>query len=246
MLKPSKRLSVRLRARRRKLFRPGVIEIDGLRIRSAPRRLVRGLYKETYEWEERELVKLAVKSDDRVLEIGAGIGLISLLCARICGSESVLSYEANTNLESIIRENFTLNGMTPNLRMRALGVSAGETDFYIGRRIQSSSIYERGPAECLKVPSDAIDKTVTEFAPTCIVMDAEGMEIDLLPAAPLHGVRTLLVEMHPHVVGTERVAELDKYLKNSSFLLNDFIGDVYCYTSRERCNQEVSPSSISQ
>ena len=88
------------------------------------------LFKGTYEDNERRLVRGLLKPGDRVLEIGTGIGLVSLVCAKICGAGNVLSYEANPQLERIIRKNYELNGLTPNLRMRAVTTDGRSVSFF--------------------------------------------------------------------------------------------------------------------
>lgn len=235
MRKPSKSVPVRLRARWRKLWRPQVISVDGLKIRAAPASVVSNLYKENHEWEERVLIQHGIRKSDRVLEIGAGIGVVSLLCAKICGLESLLIYEANPAMEDIIKNNFALNGMTPNLRMRAISTSSGEIDMHLDENVLSSSAYpRRRKMRREKVKTDAISDVIQEFAPTCIVMDVEGMEVDLLPAAPLQNVRAIIVEMHPHVVGENRIVELEENMRDKGFVPISVVGDVHMYARREK------------
>ena len=63
-------------------FKPNFIVIDRVRVttdlQDVTKIIRKGLYKETYEKPERILIKKALKPDDRVLEIGGGIGLVSL------------------------------------------------------------------------------------------------------------------------------------------------------------------------
>ena len=141
------------------------IVLDDVRIwtdaAAVPKFVRSALFKGTYEDNERRLVRGLLKPGDRVLEIGTGIGLVSLVCAKICGAENVLSYEANPQLERIIRKNYELNGLTPNLRMRAITTDGRPVSFFRNDNIVSSSIAERtGFAEKMSVESDRFDDII--------------------------------------------------------------------------------------
>jgi FkbM family methyltransferase len=196
----------------RKMFKPSVTPIgDGLRVRTdagLPADIRKALYKECYEADELSLVRAVLRPGDRVLEIGAGIGVIALACAGICGAGNVTSYEANPRTAERIRANFALNGMTARLRERAMATRSGETTFYFSDNIISSSLIDRDFGGETRVPCDDIAAVVRELDPTVIVMDAEGAEIELLPHAELSGVRAMIVELHPRIVGEDAVARL--------------------------------------
>ena len=117
--------ALKLAARQR--FRPRVVTIGGVRVprdpAMIPDEVIALIYQERWEAEAR-LCREALRPGDRVLEIGAGTGFIGSLCARICGSENVLSYEANPRLEPLIRRTYALNGVSPTLRMRAIAAAS--------------------------------------------------------------------------------------------------------------------------
>jgi FkbM family methyltransferase len=203
--------NVRLHWRRLRNLRE--ITLDGVRVSTdpvlVPRSVRSALFKETYEVHERRLVRAVLKPDDRVLDIGAGVGVVSLLCASICGADRVLSYEANPLLEPIIRRNFALNGWTANLRMRAMSTDGRPISLHRSDNIVSSSVVERsGFAEKMTIESDPFDRVIAEHQPSVVVMDVEGAEIALLPASPLGSVRHIIAEIHPHITGEEKVAAM--------------------------------------
>ncbi|WP_300468952.1 FkbM family methyltransferase [Breoghania sp.] len=133
----------------RKLFKPKTVSYAGLLTLwtgapSLPQDICKALYKECHQHLEHQLATATLSRGNRVLEIGAGIGLISLVCARICGPDAVLSYEANPKMADIIRRNFELNGMIANLRNKAVATQSGEISFYFNDNVVSSSIIDRG------------------------------------------------------------------------------------------------------
>lgn len=182
--------------------------LDGLTLICDPAKIHRSvataIIKGDYELPERELVRAAVRPGDRVVEIGTGVGVVSLLCNRLAGPGNVTSYEANAALEPIIRENFALNGLQPRLRLSAVTVDGAPISFYRNANVVSSSIYDRGlEAEQVTVESEPIDKVLTQEQATVLVMDVEGAEIALLGSADLSGLREIIVELHPHIVGED-------------------------------------------
>lgn len=215
-------------------FRPKIITIDGLRV-CADRRLVsktisKVLYRGHHELPERQLAGRFLHRGDRVLEIGAGVGLVSLVCARLVGAENLLSYEANPALEEVIRLNFRLNGMEANLRIAAAAPEAGETTFYFARDLYSSSLIDRHLGKAERVRCDALAAIVAEFKPTVLVMDVEGAEVDLLPVADLSGIDKMLLELHPWIVGQERIDDLIALIGSKGFVLREQIEASYAFS----------------
>ncbi len=180
------------------------------------------LFKGVYEEHECELVKRVVRPGHRVLEIGTGIGLVSLLATRLAGEGQVLSCEANPALEPVIRANYALNGWTPQLKMVAVTGSPGEVTFHQNDNLLSSSRIDRKLAgREITVPSIAISALIGEHRPDTIIMDVEGSEIELLGAADLSEVSFLIVEMHPHIVGVDRINDLLRKLNADGFRIAD-------------------------
>lgn len=174
-------------------------------VQHLPPSLVNALYKGDHERPERVAVRQSLRRDDRVLEIGAGVGLISLACAQIVGEENLLSYEANENLVPIIRKNFEINGMNANIRAKAVTAYGQGIAFHVSDRIVDSSSMRNRVGQTVSVQSDAIGDVIAEFKPTALVIDAEGGEVEILEAAPLEMVRVIILEVHPHVVGSAAI-----------------------------------------
>ena len=209
----------------RRLFNAKTIVIDGITVATElgpiSRQVRNGLFKETYEEPERILIRKALRAGDRVLEIGGGVGLVSLVCAKICGPQNVLTYEANPKMLPVIQRNFALNNLTPNVRAKAITVSDRQVTFFISDNIISSSLHERkegqGQGRPQTVPADPLPEVLAEWKPTALVMDVEGAETTLLPATKLEGIKNIIVELHPHVVGQEAIQTLTAHLQTQGF-----------------------------
>jgi hypothetical protein len=88
------------------------IDVGGVKVRlgtycSLP--LAVSMMDGLYELPERTLVTQALENDDVVLELGTGIGVVTVICAKRLGAGRVHSFEANPMLISVARETFRLN-----------------------------------------------------------------------------------------------------------------------------------------
>jgi len=182
---------------------------------------VRGhIFKGGYEAVEAELVQSILSSGDRVLEVGTGIGFVSIFCAKIVGEGRVTSFEANPALEPAIRANYAANNLKPDLRMKAVTRDGSPVTFYQDPLILSSSLIDRDlPTEKITVESVPMTNVMSEVHPDVIVMDVEGAEVDLLTSADLSGVRHMVIEVHPHIVGDTAVAEMNAQLAAQGFAI---------------------------
>jgi len=184
-----------------------------------PREVIELIFRNRYERQEAELARAELSSDDRVLEIGAGIGFMGTIAARICGSDNVLTYEANPNLEPIIRYTHALNSVAPTLRMRAVAPSKGEVTFYRNDNIVSSSLIDREFGGGMTVEADAMSDILAGFRPTTIIADIEGAEITVFRNVDLSDVGKILIELHPKIVGETANGELLQSLYAQGFSL---------------------------
>jgi len=197
------------------------VTLDGIRIHTAgdsiPPEITRLLWRGDYEFAERKLLLKVARPGDRVLEVGAGIGVLGLVAARICGPDNVLSYEPNPTTLPLIEANHALNALYPGIRTRAITAGGGPITFFRTGNIISSSLIERDASEAITVESDRLDDTIAEFAPTILLMDAEGAEVELLPLADLSSIRAIVVETHAKITGEASVTRLRTHITEKGF-----------------------------
>jgi len=223
----------KIRYKIRRKTQPKTVFVDGIRVTSdlddVPFKIRKQLYKSNYEKGELTLVRQAIEAEDRVLEVGAGIGFISIACAKIVGPDNVLSYEPNPSMKRVIEKNHRLNGLVPNLRNKVLAVQDGEAQFYFSDNVLSSSLIDRDLGGKTVVAADSIRQVVQDYQPTAIVMDVEGAEIELLRNCELAGISKIVIEMHPHVVGQEAIDTLADYLAEQGLILRTRDGKRYLF-----------------
>jgi FkbM family methyltransferase len=182
-----------------------IVSIEGVGIRVGrhmSRRVEQAISKGGYERDELRLIGMVLSPSDVVLEIGAGLGVVSAYCAKRLGSGRVFAFEANPDLEPRIRETYSLNGVEPTLEMCAIRATAGRVTLYRTKHVFSSSIVKRSAeAIPIEVPGKALSYVVEKFRPTLLIVDVQGAEDELFDRAQLPGVTKIMLELHERVVG---------------------------------------------
>jgi FkbM family methyltransferase len=176
------------------------------------------LRKGLYEAPECRTVLEHLENDDVVMELGAGIGLISTLCSLKLGSSKVFAYEANPELEPQIKSVYELNRVNPELNMCMLGHSAGERDFFLTNDLTLSSSLPPGDyLKAITVPVRSFSAELERIDPSFLILDIEGGEFELLTNATFHNLRKIFVEFHPDVIGVQKCTAIVKHLKEAGF-----------------------------
>ncbi|MBF9047823.1 FkbM family methyltransferase [Rhodobacterales bacterium LSUCC0031] len=161
--------------------------------------IVQKLAEGTYEEDEANAAIRSVRPGFRVLELGAGIGYVTALCAQRTDPENVLAVEANPALLPVIAENLKRNGVaTAQLRHAAVtGISTEDptTDFAVSDSFPASSLQGRGRA--VQVPQVSVYALLREHRPHVVLMDVEGAEADMFNRAWPCPLRFCVLELHP-------------------------------------------------
>jgi FkbM family methyltransferase len=182
-------------------------------------RVRKALYRGDYEAPEIAMIRTVIRPDDIVLEIGAGIGVVSSIIATQLASPSNLwSYEANPALIDSIYAISEENSLDFHVINSAISLEDGEEKFYFDSHFESSSLLnrQRGAHET-KVQTASFSRILAELKPSVIVMDVEGAEERLLAMPMPNSVRTICGEAHPHIIGDRAVSRLMANLIDQGF-----------------------------
>ncbi|QIE55204.1 FkbM family methyltransferase [Pikeienuella piscinae] len=209
--------------------RTSIIECRGVRIRNDPKiithRVRISLEKQRYEQDEAARLDRIIAPGERILELGAGLGFISSLCARDERTEAVLCFEANPELIEFIRETHALNGVAATVENAVLTTAPGpaRVNFYLRDTFWGSSLApDASPyRRVVSVPLRRFDKVAERFRPSFIICDIEGAEVDLFANARLNGVSKVLVEIHTAVTGRRGVARLFAAMAAQGFVYDE-------------------------
>lgn len=180
----------------------------------------RALSSGTYEAKEARWVFKCVQPNDRVLELGTGLGILASLIAGIEGVH-VWAFEASPSSVRLARRVIEANKLD-NITLSQGILAAGpprDFVFYLRGDLWMSSIIEhQGPYdETLTITSANIDHFVSQHRIDVVVMDIEGAERDLLIHAELPGVDRIFLELHDHLYGLAGVREITRALAAKGF-----------------------------
>jgi FkbM family methyltransferase len=186
-----------------------VIETQGIKVPFVPAiitpNIERPMRNNRYEGGECANLRRVLRPGDRVLELGAGVGLLSTISAQVPGVELVVAVEANPDLIPLIRETHRLNNIT-NVDLRngiAAATDGEDVTFYLRPDFWASSM-DAGPhrySRTVQLKQLGIKGLMADVKPTVIVCDIEGGENGLFDEADLSGVRAMVLELHPKVYG---------------------------------------------
>jgi FkbM family methyltransferase len=184
--------------------------------------LERALSSGRYETHEADALLLHLRPGDRMLDLGAGLGFICALAARVLGEGAVFGVEAGPETVKLARKNLAANGFPGVKLMRGAVVGTGDGEVEFGQRPAFWASALRGPegwpenAQVIRVPARPIGTLIARCAPTVISCDIEGGELEVL-CEPLPGVRLVVVETHPAVYGPEGVKRIKAVLAEQGF-----------------------------
>ncbi len=204
----------------------GVIDVDGIKIpdnRNVISDKVRfSMQNGRYEVGEVNKALGLLGANDRVLELGAGIGFVSAAVCKLGNPESYLAIEANPELIPVIEETWKLNKVTRAKALNGLVTRDGGAtrDFYVRPDFWGSSMApnSRPHDKVISVPEICASDIVKEFKPTMLIVDIEGGEEVLFDWFPLDKVEKIVLELHPRFYGRSGVGRINRQLTEAGFL----------------------------
>jgi|GEM_PF-6079550 FkbM family methyltransferase len=182
------------------------------------------LYQQ-YEWKELSILEKTIEINDKILEMGTGMGVTAMFAASIVGVKNVITFEVNPELIPVIKKNFELNGMNIHLEHKAL-VSDSEAGlkkkFYFDSDFLSGSALSNPlDKEIVYVDSERFLSVLEKEKPSYLIIDIEGEESELFKIKLPNCIKKICVEVHPFFenVGDNKISEVLKYLMQQGFCL---------------------------
>jgi FkbM family methyltransferase len=191
-----------------------------------------------YEDIENRIMLANLDPEDKVLELGAGLGFNSIAAAKVNGGK-VLAYESNPYLMTLIRCNQQYNHVSFEVRNKILVSRRSLTptiSFNISENENMSSVknYQRDGhriKEVVEVETEYIGDVIGSFSPTFLIVDIEGGEEDLFSNTDFllnTSISKILIEVDPEIIGEEACTAVIKNILDAGFNLHTR----YCEDSR--------------
>jgi FkbM family methyltransferase len=188
--------------------------------------IVMGIASGMYEQPEIAGLSHVLRPGDRVLELGAGLGVVTALIARaISPGGEVLSYEADPKLLPETREFLTRHGLH-NVEVRNAVLvphaAPGESrSFHVSRVFAVSSLVPLAGSKrhkTISVPAEGVNDVIGTFKPNVLICDIEGGEAELIPALDARGLRAVVIEMHPKRISAELLSAVRDALERQGLI----------------------------
>lgn len=184
--------------------------------------LVQNLRGGFYEKLEAKALELHLSPDDRVLEIGSGVGYMAILAAKIVGGENVVTVEANPALLPEIQNNLTLNKINGVTLLNFAVVSNPEQrqiELFIGEAFWGASVNKpmEEVAKAVMVPALGFDQLLAQYPANVLICDVEGAEIGYFQNPLPEGLQTIVLEIHPETTPPIEIKALFDRLSGLGF-----------------------------
>lgn len=186
-----------------------------------------GFLGNSYEAQERELIRQFIRGDDRVLEVGACLGIVSCVTNKLLRDNTRhVVVEGNPLCIPALHRNREINRCGFLVEHCALSSQADVT-FYLHPQYIVGGTTQRRSNRPVRVPGRTLQELDARYGPfSVLVMDIEGAELDALsPAADLlKNYRAVIIELHEWAIGAEKVERCREILRGAGLQFKQRVG----------------------
>jgi tRNA G37 N-methylase Trm5 len=188
-----------------------------------PAELWSNLLDDSYRADAAKIATKAVQPNDRILELGAGLGIVTSLLA---GSEGVRvwSFEGDPEMASLAKKIVLANNRTNVTVTQGLPMPgpSREISYYVRAKPWMSS-FSKEHGEHVEVHSFAsidVNDFIQQHDINYIVMNIGGAELEFVKHAHLKAIERIFLELHDHLYGLDGIKKITSELMDKGFVYN--------------------------
>jgi FkbM family methyltransferase len=185
--------------------------------------------REGYESHERALIANLIRPDDRVIELGGCLGVVSCLTNKLLADKSKhVVVEANPLCIRSIYRNRELNHAGFLIEHCAVDTKP-EVIFYLHPRFIVGGSLQRPTDRPVRLPAKSLRQLERERGPfTALIIDIEGSEREVFENSVdlLRKYRLVIVELHDGAIGADGVERCRQILRDCGLELVERSGIV--------------------
>lgn len=212
-------------------------ELNGVKLPHDDRiitpKVAAALKRGNYERPEVRAMPKFLEPNDRLLELGAGIGYISSYAVKVIGVSHVTCVEANPKLTEYIRHAHDLQGFCNTEVINCVALSGKAkpaadkaTNFYIREPFWSSSLdASRDYDAVVKIRQKYLSELIEDSKATALIVDIEGGERDLFQGGDLGGVSKIYLELHTRYIRPKGIKICFDALSNHGFYYDQRVSE---------------------
>jgi FkbM family methyltransferase len=198
-----------------------------------------------YEAGERKLIRQFLRADDRVIELGGCIGVLSCLVnSQLIWRTNHLVVEANPDLIPLLRRHRELNRASFQIEECAVSTDP-EVTFALHRLMTRSSIFAQGDTRQIRVRGRSLVELHDSHGPfNALLMDVEGSELEILKSSSdlLLEYRLVIIELHKEPLGIEGLKECRRILTSVGLKRSAVFQSVEAWTRPEPYSFDQLPA----
>ena len=189
---------------------PEFLDHNGVHIPNDPqiitRQISRAIRAGRYEKDEMRGLPKFIRPEDRIVELGAGLGFVSSFIGVHLGVTETLCIEANPALCDFIPATHAMNGLNGIQVRNAVAVNDPTPEhatmpFYVRDPFWGSSLSGSDDfVDKVDVPVISLSRTLHDFAATTLIVDIEGGEVDLFDGLDFGPVSKVYFELHTRYI----------------------------------------------
>jgi FkbM family methyltransferase len=190
----------------------------------------RAILKGAYEKAEIAISRKLIREGDNILELGGAIGFVGLFCLTQMKASRVISVEANPETAEQLKHNYGINQRLPEFIVAAVSASDGTAEFNVGAEFWEDSLTSRSEhlrriaVRTISLPS-LLNEAKCCFS--CLLIDVEGAEAEIGWESVPSSVETIIIEIHPELVGFPASFRVLNKFQNLGFDVICHVGNVY-------------------
>ena len=170
----------------------------------------------SYEREERELITRWIRPEDRVIELGACLGIVSCVTNKLLADKSRhVVVEANPFCIPTLYRNKEINQSGFLIEHCAVG-SQPEVTFYLHPVYIVGGSSQHPTNRPVRLPAKSLRQLERERGPfTALIIDVEGSEREVFAESKdlLQQYRLVIAELHEFAIGAEGVERCRQILR---------------------------------
>ena len=195
-----------------------------------------------YEAGERKLIRRFLRADDRVIELGGCIGVLSCLVnSRLESQTHHLVVEANPELIPLLRRHRELN--RADFQIEACAVAAEpEVTLSVHRLMTHSSVLTRDNSRRVTVQGRTLADLHGAHGPfNVLLMDIEGSELEVLRTSTdlLWEYRLVIIELHEEQLYPDGLEECRRILTSVGLKRSAVVRSVEAWMRPEENEREI-------
>lgn len=175
------------------------------------------VFRGKYELNEALTLRKVVRTNDRVLEIGAGCGFITCFVANLRRNNEIRCIEGNPEMIPVIRHHLDLNEVKADVQNHFINYDASEATLFVPKSFYMASVYGES-GRPIRLTAMPLANILAEWPPDLMIMDIEGSETILEKVRLPREIRAVVIEVHPTIIGLKAITAVMMALAEQGFV----------------------------